>query len=481
MEFKDLYKLRKPLKKYLNYEGHNLWELSEVPVYENFIKFPKKRKKFDKTKEKFLRFFIKIKNRLRENKNSLNAKENKKIMMVVYGSSPINTFTPIIRVLKDEIRLIRYDPPSERITKDLLKRKNIESISIDSYSNMEIRKNIKKFSKFLERQWKKIKKDFKIKKISGEDYSKIMRALEYFCHTRKSYLEIIRLIELYKKAFHIEKPKVLIVSDDANVYGRVAVEVAKEMGIKTICIQHGQLEGNTINKNGTEKIIVNGNNDKKYLISKGIKKDKIEVTGQIRFDDLPKKMKFDKGKLCKKFGIISHKKVIVYSYQTPLPGENVIENAKNLFIKEIQKLPFKNEEVIITMRSDTKIPKEFRKKNIKLLPGADIQELAVCGDLLITAFSTAAIEFVLMGKPVISINIGSKPGGYIDYTKLGVGFTVYKEKDFEPSLKRCLEDKTFKKNFKKSRKKFIKDYNYKMDGKALERVLNIIKKDGKDY
>ena len=125
------------------------------------------------------------------------------------------------------------------------------------------------------------------------------------------------------------------------------------------------------------------------------------------------------------------------------------------------------------MRSDTPLIKT-NNKNIKILTGANIQELAVCSDLLVTAFSTAAIEFVLMNKPVIALNLGSKEKEYIDYTKIGVGFKITKKKYFLPALETCLNDKKFKIKFKKARQKFIKNYNFKMDGKALERIVKII-------
>lgn len=471
MKFEELIKLGDFFEKHLNYKGFNLWELSGAGMYENFFKFPKKKGFFEKEKDYLLKYLVKYQNKKKEGEKTEEIGLKKDFLFVVYGISPLNTFKPIIEKLKGKTKIIRYDPPSEKTTKEFLEKNNLGYSNLDNYITENIKIELKKAEKWLSRQWRKIKKDLK----TNHDDKILYDSLEYFCHSRKLYIEIIRMIELYNRIYDIEKPKVVIVSDDANAYGRAAVLVAKKKGIRTICIQHGQLEGNVTTPKGADLMLVNGFRDKEYLVSQGIDETKVKVVGQIRFDDIPKKMKLSREEMCRKFDLDSKKKIIVYSYQTPLPGENVIENAINCFFNNIKKINQGKYQLVLTMRPDTPTNNLQIPKRIKVLKGANIQELAVCSEILITAFSTAAIEYVLMGKPIIAINIGAKKDEYIDYTKLGVGFKIEKEENFFPKLITCLEDRKFKEIFEKNRKNFVKDYHYKMDGKALERILNIIR------
>jgi len=481
MEIKELEKLEPLFKKYLNYNGINLWDLSNAAIYNNFLKFPKMRNFFKKLGDKFLKKVVRLKQIKRERKQNFNY-EKKEIFIIVYGLAPINTFKPLIKELKNT-KIISYDPPSNNITAKILSKEQIPYLNIDNYMDEKIIKKLRKAERWLKFQWEKIKKDKKIKKELGKNYYNIMQGLEYFCKTRKSYLEIIRLLELYNKAYKIGKPKIIIISDDVNAYGKAAVLVAKKLGIKSIVIQHGQLQGNPVGKISADKMAVNGYKDKEFLISQGAKKEQIVVTGQPRFDKIANS-KFTKENSCKKFGLDPRKKIIIFAAQKPSSEENITKKAINCFLKEIKKIKNKEDfEFIITMRKDMlikQISKINKKCKIKIIRWGDIHNLLSCCDVLITAFSTVAIEAVLLDKPVIAINIGAKKGEYIEYGDEGVGFKITSEEDFLPSLNKILYDKRFKERFKIARKKFIKNYNYKLDGKSNIRVVKLIKKMIKD-
>jgi len=480
MKFKEFIKLEDIFKDYLNYNGIHLWKLSEVGMYENFIKFRKKRGLIDEKKDLLLRKFIELNNNKKEKEYTEKIGLKKDILMILYGISPINTFKPIINKLGNKIKVIRYDPPSENTTKIFLEKNKINYSNIDNYIDDSIKKELKEAERWLSLEWKRIRKDTEIKKKLGKDYDLIIKALKYFCYTRKSYLEIIRLIELYTRTYEIEKPKEIIVSDDSNAYGRTAIEVAKKNKIFTLCIQHGQLQGNIVVSDGADKLIVNGFQDKRYLISQGVKKNKIIVTGQIRFDNIHKELKITREKACIKLGINPKKKVVLFTFQKKVAGENVTQSAIKCFISELKKIKNKEDyEFIISAREDIPLkmlPKSTGNLKFKIIRGGEIHNLLRAVDVFSTAFSTVAIEAILLEKPVISINIDSKENEYINYTKLGVGFKITKEEDFLRALNNCLENKEFLKKFKISREKFIKDYNYKLDGRALERIINEINK-----
>ena len=85
------------------------------------------------------------------------------------------------------------------------------------------------------------------------------------------------------------------------------------------------------------------------------------------------------------------------------------------------------------------------------------------------------IEAVLVNRPVITIEIGGR-ANLTDYEKDGVGISIYEKYHLLAAINKVLYNSAFKKKFIKSRKKFIKDFAYKLDGKASERIINLINK-----
>jgi hypothetical protein len=60
----------------------------------------------------------------------------------------------------------------------------------------------------------------------------------------------------------------------------------------------------------------------------------------------------------------------------------------------------------------------------------------------------------------------------VTFVDEGIALGVYNEKDFTPTLKKLLEKNL---ELAENRKKYIKKYLHKVDGKATERVVKIVK------
>lgn len=474
MEFKEVRKIGQEISKWVTYNGFNLWHLAEAGIYNTMLKDEVEFSIVDKQKHKAMRFFINVQNKKRETEKLLIPKTNNEVLAVVQGTSQVKTILPLLKG-NYTYKIIRYDSPSDDSAKKTLESMGEDYVNLESYMNDEAKKRIRDGEAWMNVAWKNITEDPELKKILGNNYGRVFDILEYCFKTRRRFLEIIRYIELYNEVFIQEKTKLVFVSDDVNVVGRLACMIAKKQGIPSLDIQHGQLQGNPTGEITADKMIVNGEGDKKHLIAHGAKSSQLIVTGQPRFDAVVDKLNLSKKEICEKYGLDHTKKIIVYSYQKPVPEENIIVSAKKCFLDHFSKIKNNSDlQFVMTMRLDTPIPSDLQRDDIKLLPGADIQELAVCSEVLLTAYSTAAVEYVLMGKPVVAINLGAGKDEYIDYTELGVGFKIVNESEFLPSLEKVLFDKNFAKKFKQSCAEFITDFNYKLDGNAKARCLKVI-------
>ena len=119
-----------------------------------------------------------------------------------------------------------------------------------------------------------------------------------------------------------------------------------------------------------------------------------------------------------------------------------------------------------------KIVKSTKSKKVKVLIDVNLYELLKISDLLVSVASTVVIEAMLFDKPVMLINVVKCP---IPYAEMGGAYAVFETKDIKDGLIRCLNDKELQKKLKIGRKRFLRDYLYKLDGKASERIVKIIK------
>ena len=103
-----------------------------------------------------------------------------------------------------------------------------------------------------------------------------------------------------------------------------------------------------------------------------------------------------------------------------------------------------------------------------------LHPLIFISELVIVSHSTVGIEALILDKPLIDVNLTKMPF-YQDYVKEGVALGVRNEEDLLPAIKSILENEVVRKKLEKNRQKYVYEHAYKMDGKAAERVTNLIK------
>ena len=103
----------------------------------------------------------------------------------------------------------------------------------------------------------------------------------------------------------------------------------------------------------------------------------------------------------------------------------------------------------------------------------DIYELLHASDLLITTHSTVGLEAILLEKPVITLNLTSKPD-LMPYATSGAAIGVYKKEDLVPAMQTALFNPETKEEMAKRRKAFVLEHTYKPDGQASKRVAELI-------
>jgi len=99
----------------------------------------------------------------------------------------------------------------------------------------------------------------------------------------------------------------------------------------------------------------------------------------------------------------------------------------------------------------------------------ELSSLIVAADVLITRFSTTAIEAALMHTPVMTVNLAAGLDQY-PFAQEGAALGVYAEEDLAPTLRRLLTDEALRAELTRTQEVFLDRHLGVRDGRATERI-----------
>ncbi len=149
--------------------------------------------------------------------------------------------------------------------------------------------------------------------------------------------------------------------------------------------------------------------------------------------------------------------------------QNVLRETKKILDVQIVVKPHPSE-------SNKWYEKTVGKENIKTLVlsrDSDVYEAIYACDLMIAFYSTTVIEAAILGKPVITVNLTDRPDP-MPYVERGIAIGVYEVADLMQAIKDALYNEEASKRLAEARKKFVYEHAYLQDGRASERVVNLI-------
>ena len=197
--------------------------------------------------------------------------------------------------------------------------------------------------------------------------------------------------------------------------------------------------------------------EKFKILSHKLKYFKVIETGWIKIDKLLSG--FDKELICEKMNIPSDKKIILYtptfsprfkSSDKILPMISSIPNENELWILKFHDLMNKDE-----IEQFKKLPKE----KFKIFQSPDNTELLQIADVLISDTSSIVYEFMLLDKPVITIDAK---------VRIDKGINISDVEELRDALNRSLISPN---EFSKNRKKYLEQIHPYQDRENAKRVL----------
>ena len=312
-----------------------------------------------------------------------------------------------------------------------------------------------------------------------------------------------KLSELIFNFVHKRFPfECIITPSDLFYWLREFIDVADKMGIPTIVIDKEGTISPYYFKNHTEnikklfppigdKFIVWSENKRDFWINTGVKKEEIEIVGQLR-SDLLKTLKK------KKLNLFTDEKnkplIVFFTYMLDAYIPKKFYHEEHFSWKELRneshdilkKIAIKYENINFVIKCHPQqldiesIKREFQSfKNVKVLAGASISnQLLMNADLVLGFQTTALIEAVALEKPTIytffSKSVEKFQDGILPFHEYDA-FRVARSKEELNAMIEDFIEKDFKNEMnKESRERLLKKYLNNPDGNVGKRVLRFL-------
>jgi len=370
----------------------------------------------------------------------------KKILVVTYGGGHVNLLVPVIKALQQrgDVSLAVL---GLSIAGQVLARAAIPYSTYLAYLTPdEYRAVADAYGKQLAERW-----HVDGKGISYEDsvaYLGInMRDLVALVGEETAWQEIntrgrqaFLPLQMMEHVVRTEVPD-LILTGISPRSERAVTMVGKQLGIPTINM-HDYLATEKRHFLEADRIGVMSSITRDNLVRLGHSPEKIVVTGQPAFDTIAKHT-FDRNEVLSELGIaeLPARHVIVYGTQA-LPGD-IEQRHLEAVLDTVAELGSSFYLIIKPHPGQNRLgyyQEQIYHKNISgLATEVDIRKLISVCDLLITFYSTIALETILMGKPLVQLNLGDMENP-VPLHAYGVACSVTERLQLRPAIEKIIEN-----------------------------------------
>lgn len=286
-------------------------------------------------------------------------------------------------------------------------------------------------------------------------------------------------------ALNLLQPHKLVIGYDITPEGRMAVYLCKEKKIPSVCIQHGSIAGEPMDgEHIVENYILYGSKAKDYLVEIGNMPETLKVFG-APYLDAKLGNRSNGSQVYQALGIPKENKLILVALSGP--GHCTTFEHFNQIVRSLVQFAKVNTKINL-------IFKLHRKDNIKNYDPIFNQIGFSCpviestnsrfpndiffwlniSNILITGSSTVALEAMLKGKPVVTIDYQNQYQN-IDFIDLNCTYHVSTEALLSPTINIALKQNR-EDDISINSKQFINEYFYTEEKPSSIRIAEWLMK-----
>lgn len=273
------------------------------------------------------------------------------------------------------------------------------------------------------------------------------------------------------------QPDVVVTSNDTSQVGQTLALVCRKLGIPSVYVQHGIIPYDPYAIAGRADILlIWGEVSRRALIRLGNRPEQLRLTGAAQYDRFFSAEQV--AALPSGFRVKPGSPLVVFTSQPPARGvpesvyrrslRAVLEVARAVSdIELVIKLhPIEAPEVANVLVKEAGVPARVVKE-------FDTRILLKAADLVMTQYSTTGLEALLLGKPLVTINLSGEPDR-APYAGGGAAVGVYSADDLPGVVQRCLTHAETRGGLAEKRETFLQEMFTARDGSASDRCAREI-------
>jgi hypothetical protein len=299
----------------------------------------------------------------------------------------------------------------------------------------------------------------------------------------------VRSYEEMSEALRATRPGVVCLYAESSGWGRAAVAACRAQGVPTLGIQHGILyptyysyrhEADEQDCPRPDRTAVFGEAARRFLILAGrYAPESLVVTGSPKFDELARAARtWDRAAIRSRLGLAPDERLLAVAsrFRGIRETHQSIGSAFPALVRAVEALPgvrmlVKPHPAESTGAYERTIREAAARRSSLLPPPGDLMQLLFAADALVTVESLSAVEALVLGKPVVILNM---PTNLREMVEAGVAVGVDAGTDPRPALESVLGDAETQRRLAEARRAYLSDAARGVDGHASERLLALV-------
>lgn len=295
----------------------------------------------------------------------------------------------------------------------------------------------------------------------------------------------------FDAAFQELDPRLVCLYAESSGLGRAAIESARALKVKTLGVQHGILYPNYFSYERTAADVADGTPladttatygaDGVRLLEASFKypKGRVVATGSPRYDGLRAEIeRVDRGEGRRSLGVGPDDRLIVLAsrHKGIRDTHKASGPAFSGFLDAVGRI----EGAQLIVKPHPAEPADAYARDIaasglgdrvRVIADRSLTDLLPAADLLVTVESLSATEALVAGVPVVVLR---HPSNLRDVVASGAAIGVPDGVDPKAAIESLLFDEAIRANWRKSRDAFLDDVAHGVDGRALDRLLDLV-------
>jgi UDP-N-acetylglucosamine 2-epimerase len=284
--------------------------------------------------------------------------------------------------------------------------------------------------------------------------------------------------------FDLLTPNVVVVGNEYGTIGATVLAEARQRGIPALAVQHGVYgPGYPWYAFQTyDKLAVWGEATKRMFADRwGMPPDKLAVTGSVVHEHWAESIKTAAEDMRANLGVDPAHRLVLFatSFLSVTPEyQSVNELLITTFLSVVRQLPRVRPVIKVHPDDDMALHRQIVDRlganDTIVVQDVEIRSLLAACDVLVTYYSTVAVEALLLGKPVVSLNLLPHLERE-SWVERGAVIEVQSTEGLTATLQSLLANGDTQARLADARREFLSDFFYDLDGRPSERVADLIR------